>query len=254
MAVKRRPRLQSNGNILLAFLVVTDVSTGLTVQPSFIMWKIFELLGMPFFGPYKFHNVFLRVLSIWSCLHLMLATCERLIEIKFTARYPHFVTTRNIKLVVIAVWFYSISSVAFKALINTAIILNFLLSFALTLCVLFIAAAYIVLYRETRCHRKMIIAHQIPQEEVERFTKESKAHKTTVFVVGAVVLCFLPIALTILSFAFDLNLVLENSSASLWIRTFAMLNSLLNPLIYCWRQKEMRQFIFRSSPEVAPTD
>ena len=180
MAVKRRPRLQSNTNILLACLAATDVFTGLIVQPSFIMWKIFDLLGMPFFGLYKFHNAFLRVLSICSCLHLMMATCERLIAIKFTARYPYFVTTRNIKVVVIAVWVYSISSVAFKPLINTAITLNLLLSFALTSCVLFIAAAYIVLYRETLRHRKMIIAHQLPQEEVERFRRESKALKTTI--------------------------------------------------------------------------
>ncbi len=45
MAVKRRPRLQSNTNILLACLATTDLFTGLVVQPSFIVWKIYvELL------------------------------------------------------------------------------------------------------------------------------------------------------------------------------------------------------------------
>ena len=46
MAVKRRPRLQNNTNILLACLAATDVFTGLIVQPSFIVWKIYELLCM----------------------------------------------------------------------------------------------------------------------------------------------------------------------------------------------------------------
>ena len=45
MAVKRRPRLQTNSNILLACLAATDALTGLIVQPSFILWKIFQFLG-----------------------------------------------------------------------------------------------------------------------------------------------------------------------------------------------------------------
>ena len=46
MAVKRRPRLQTNANILLACLAVTDALTGLTSQPSFILWKTFRLHSM----------------------------------------------------------------------------------------------------------------------------------------------------------------------------------------------------------------
>ncbi|KAL9968199.1 hypothetical protein ACROYT_G026546 [Oculina patagonica] len=87
MAVKRRPRLQSNTNILLACLATTDVFTGLAVQPSFIVWKIYV---------------------------------ELLEEDQSSTAAP---------------------------------------------------------------------------EEVERFAKESKALKTTVFIVGAVVLCFAPVVL-----------------------------------------------------------
>ena len=43
MAVKRRPRLQTNANILLVCLAVTDALTGLTSQPSFILLKTFQL-------------------------------------------------------------------------------------------------------------------------------------------------------------------------------------------------------------------
>ena len=45
----------------------------------------------------------------------------------------------------------------------------------------------------------MIKTQQLPQEEVERFAKESKALKTTVFAVCAVVLCLLPAALEIVA-------------------------------------------------------
>ena len=42
LAVKRRPRLQSNTNILLACLAGTDLLCGLAVQPSFVTWKAFS--------------------------------------------------------------------------------------------------------------------------------------------------------------------------------------------------------------------
>ena len=96
-----------------------------------------------------------------------------------------------------------------------------------------------------RRHHKMIKTQQLPQDEVERFAKENKTLKTTVYVISAVVLCFLPMGVTLLSYTMKWPLFLPTP----WVRTFAMLNSLVNPLIYCWRQKEMRKFVFRMQPQ-----
>jgi len=98
----------------------------------------------------------------------------------------------------------------------------------------------------------MIKTQQLPQEEVQRFAKENKALKTTVLVVGAVMFCYLPMAVIFL-FVFVLKDNLNSHVTRPWVRTFVMLNSLANPLIYCWRQKKMRQFVFRlSTPAVTP--
>ena len=105
MAVKRRPRLQSNTNILLACLAVTDALTGLVIQPSFILWKTLQLLGSSYQSSAQLvSKSFYRALSVCSCLHLMLVTCERLIAIKFTRHYPYIVIKRNIKAAVISIW------------------------------------------------------------------------------------------------------------------------------------------------------
>ena len=124
------------------------------------------------------------------------------------------------------------------------------------LCVTFVSSSYVILYFETLWHRKMIKTQQLPQEEVERFLKESKSLKTTVLVVSAVIFCFLPAVcfplLQILGMGFPKN---STDMYVAWIRTTVMLDALLNPLIYCWRQKEMRKFVFRSSaPAVHPVD
>ena len=243
MAVIRRPRLQSFPNILLACLAATDVLTGLISQPSFILFGTFQLLGMSKSG--IFLQVSLRTLSLCSLLHLMLITCDRLIAIKFTLRYPRLVTTRNIKVAVITVWIVSVISGVSRPINNQSIIIisDLSVAFISISCILFIVFSYLILYREILRHKMKIKFEQIPQEELERFAKEHKALKTTAFVVGALLMCFLPGTFVL---AFIASGLLPSIPAfNPWFRTFLMLNSFLNPLIYCWRQEEMRKFAFR---------
>ncbi|CAH3168045.1 unnamed protein product, partial [Porites evermanni] len=82
MAVKRRPRLQRNSNILLACLAATDTATG---AGSRVL---------------DFHNSSLRALFVCSSLHLMLVTFERFTAIKFTMHYNAVVTKDKLKVVV----------------------------------------------------------------------------------------------------------------------------------------------------------
>ena len=113
----------------------------------------------------------------------------------------------------------------------------------MVICVIFIAISYVILYRETLRHKKRIKTEQVAQQEVETFLKENKALKTTVYVVGSLALCFIPLLFLFLSLLADC-LSLEDSvyfvSSS---RVLIMLNSLLNPLIYFWRDKEMRKLV-----------
>ena len=237
MAVKRRPRLQSYTNITLACLAVTDALTGLLVQPSFILYNISQFLGKPV--PYRdIHYPLMLALSLSSALHLMLVTSERLVAIKFTMYYPYLVTTRNIKKAVIACWVVALTITIVRRVRKIG---NSAIALVMISCIVFIMVSYVILYLETLRHQKKIKTQQLPQEEVERFAKESKALKTTVYVVGAVIICFLPIGVVFATHAAGVRI----SFSSPWIRTSVILNSLLNPLIYCWRQKEMRQFVFR---------
>ena len=253
MAVKRRPRLQSNSNILLSCLAATDAFTGLAAQPSFILWATMVLLERTSNARMAlvFYGCTFRISIVCSSLHLMLVTFERLIAIRFTIHYPYMITEKNIKVAVTTFWVFAFSFGVLGYITQITSLLFefnlFIAIFVLVSCVLFILSSYIILYRETLRHEKMIKTQQLPQEEVERFVKERKALKTTVYVVGAIVLCFLPtisfLAFNGLANAHGVHVALTVFAA--WSRTSGMLNSFLNPLIYCWRQKEMRNFVFR---------
>ena len=247
MAVKRRPRLQTNSNILLACLAATDALTGLILQPLFIVLKISQLLGAGNSeGILHVHRACLNTVGTCSLLHLMLVTFERLLAIKFTMRYSTVITGKNIKIAVTVFWIISLISGTLRLLKMQLTFVFIEFTLVLVSCIVFIPLAYMILYRETLRHQKMIKTQQLPQEEVEKFTKENKALKTTVYVVGAVIFCCLPAGVYIIIYlvGFIQGLLVIWDS---WIRTFIMLNSFLNPLIYCSRQKEMRKFVFRRS-------
>ena len=250
-AVKTTSRLRTNSNILLACLAVTDALTGLLGQPLFILWRIFltfglsnsETVGISFISS-------LLTTLVASYFHLMLVTFERLIAIKFTMKYSNIITEKNMKIAVIVVWIIASSyGVLRMGKVNTA---RYLTGPVAISCILFLTFAYLIMYRETARHKEKIKTQQLPQEDVERFLKENKALKTTLFVVGAVLVFLLPVGFFFIFIVTGLYDIFPINLPS--ILTCAMLNSLVNPLIYCWRQKEMRNVIFGMRTHIVHLD
>ncbi|XP_068756733.1 melanocortin receptor 5-like [Montipora capricornis] len=240
MSIKRKPRLQNNSNI--------DVLTGLTTQPSFILWQTLFLLRSDIVDVFfAINGLSIIVLSYSSALHLMMVVGEKLIAIKYPFWYPYIVTTRNIKMGVFFCWAYSSSfGIPLRLIDGRSALYYISVSRIFFACVVFVSCSYIILYLETRRHQKRIKAHRLPQ--VETFLKENKALKTTVLVVGAIGLCLLPSFFYLLLLAARfVQTRLDYMSAI--VRTFLMINSVLNPLIYCWRQEEIRNFVFRISSQ-----
>ncbi|XP_068696979.1 beta-2 adrenergic receptor-like [Montipora foliosa] len=246
IAIKKRRRLQNNGNIMLACLAVTDVLTGLTSQPSFILWKTASLLGSDNAKVfYPIHGLCIIVLYS-SALHLMMVVGEKMIAIKYPFWYPSVMTTRNLKMGVLFCWVYSSSfglSIHLTRVTGALYIIS--TSHIFFACVVFVSTSNVILYFETRRHHKMIKAQQLTQEQEETFLKENKAFKTTVIVVGAVGICLVPGILYTVMLAIGFSQEILGSMDGM-ARTFVMINSLLNPLIYCWRQEEIRKFALRT--------
>ncbi|XP_067038940.1 lysophosphatidic acid receptor 3-like [Acropora muricata] len=246
LAVKKTPRLQSKANILLACLAATDAFIGLTAQPSSILVELYRVINVK--------SLVIKILELFhggallagitnSLLHLMLVTFERLVAIKFTTHHPFLITEKYIKVSVAIFWIIALCTWALRYIIPYVVL--FTVGSLVAICIIFIAISYVILYRETLRHRKRIKTEQIlvAQQEVETFLKENKALKTTVYVVGSLVLCFT------LSLIFLLSVILKGLSLEesvyfvSFCRVLIMLDSLLNPLIYFWRDKEMSKIV-----------
>lgn len=253
-AVKRRPRLQNNANILLACMAGVDALTGLVVQPLLIAEAAVNLRETEDQTRCLLLSLAvgaLHVLCFSSIFHLALVTFERFIAIKYTLHYVCIVTVEKIRVAVVSIWVLTVLLELLRFgvtwnLKEATIYFSVMTVLVMAGLVFFIVSCHIWLFRETSRQRKKIKAEQIPQEEKRKFSTENKALKTTACVVVAVLLCYLPLMLfmfIIIQFRVLLNLI---PILRPWVPTLTALNSLLNPFIYCWRQKEVRKFIFRN--------
>ena len=127
---------------------------------------------------------------------------------------------------------FTITSMRFYLTINNALLGVF---------AALIIFCQVVVYKETRRHERHIATNQISAEAREKFRKEKKALKLTTCVIFFLVLSYLPIfivRLLLLTSAIT-SVNLANISLN-FVTCIAILNSLINPIIYCVRLRQFR--------------
>ena len=241
-AIKTKPRLQTMHNILLACLAVTDLVIGVAAQPAFITEEIIVMVAGSSSFACKLDNILqlsIICLCLLSLLHLALLSIERFVAMKYSLRYEEIVTKFRLIVAVGCCWVF-ITLFFFLRIFKLRAFPPFIILF-LSFPVIIFCHTYV--YFICRRHEIQIQSEQVSQEATAKFLKEKKACKTTSIIIGGVLMCYLPgVLIGILPGLFSGYLIkrLEVSSRPLLV-SFQILNSLCNPIIYCWRNKEIRE-------------
>ena len=234
-AIKTRRPLQSNYNILLACLAATDMVVGLVSQPLFIAQEIY-LSGASladYCDFYKTAVFFYMFPSVESLLMLALLSIERYIAMKYSLRYSSLVTTPRLTIVVFCSWIISVIPVIFHPIPATRSFAKWFIYVTVVPAILIIVYCHTTVYFVSRRHMKRIKTEQLPSEGKTKFLEERKAFKTTSIIIALVFLSYVP-ALT--------YSILKDILRDI-VLSCAFLNSLLNPFVYCWRKKDLREVI-----------
>ena len=242
LAVKTRRRLQSNHNILLACLAGTDLLVGTVTQPTLTAAEVYVVAGGSV-ATYcniekNFTSLMINFTVLASLFHLVSLSVERYIAMKYALRYNNIVTKQRLAVAVVLSWFLAGVSTFFK-LLNLTLLPNYVRNVLTVLSISLIVYNHFSVYLVTRRHEKQIKTEQISEEATAKFLKEKKAWKTTSIIIGFVFLSYLP--------AIQCTLVWEDLDYQTryilrpFLRFLLMLNSLCNPIIYCWRSKKIRK-------------
>ena len=235
---------------LLLSLAVSDLGIGLLVQPLYIALLLAENnqnCAMPtvsFIIIWFFANAsFLGILAI---------SVDRFLAIHLHLRYQELVTHKRVVAVVIFIWVFS----AFLSLIDfwmaSAQSVNFeiFVTIFFGLCFICSTVVYCRIYFAVRRHRNEIRAIQVQavaqNGELGNIARQRKSSLGTFYVYLVFLVCHLPeycifVASNVIS---KPSTILKGLVPCAW--TLVFLNSSLNPLVYCWKMRQIRQTILDS--------
>lgn len=256
-AVLRKADLRNVANTSILCLAFTDLMVGFFVEPSYIIYQTSKQTSEPDNFPCKQLLVysFLGVICIcMSFLTLILISLERYLAVFYPYRYIEKISPKRVVAVCGSVWAISITvllAIRFSFGINsseetTVISLVIFTNFLVT------SFVYIKIFRLVkRCNAQVNVempnnnlssqnAHPQPQMHLNQ--REAKASKTVAFVAGTLFLCFVPtFCVTIVDQTGLARKDLLYHLAYPIAETAVLLNSCLNPGIYVWRSRGIRQ-------------
>ena len=245
IAIMKRRELQKLSNILLSSLAVTDLLVGAICIPlsaidGFLLR--YQIVAAQHICTLDVATACLSLtLTFCSLFHLALVAWERYVAIRKWRYHRDLLTKSRLKKLAAIAWISGPVFVLSPFLISLAvsgrtIVVVFLVStcFILALIVYF----YAMLYLEIR-KRKF---NQILQVSVVVLLKtEYRVATTTALVTAALFLSFVPaVSLPLLGTFFP---VLRKMSLWRVVETLVLSNSLVNPLIYCYRDCRFKKVV-----------
>ena len=224
--------LHSAAYILLASLAVSDLTVGLVSHPLFIVKSLFDT-----FTVHLLLNILGPFLSLASIITVTAIGVDRLLALQLNLRYEAEVTPFRVTLVVIFIWV--LSGIFASVVLWMPNLFDIISSDVIISLLVENFVVYMKIYLIVRRHQKQIQQQQ-QQATNTHITSVKRFKKTalnTFLVYILLVCCYIPQSLVVMAAVTGVGITSETYSITI---TFICLNSSLNPLLYCWRDREIR--------------
>ena len=248
LAIKNTRDLHSPSYVLLGCLAFSDLLVGLLCQPLFVGVKIAEFERS--FTVYCWLRV-LQARSAWttagvSLLIVVAVSVDRLIALHLHLRYSAFVTVPRVLQATLVIWILSlILSVVLRFWMMTPewffipLVIFVVVSLVLTVSTMKI-------FQMVRRHQRQIkrqteaVIHL--QSNTVNFLKCRKSAVTVLYIYGLFVIFYVPFIGTLITdmlhrYTIKIQIAYDFSGTVIFV------NSFINPVVYCWRIREIKKAV-----------
>lgn len=238
--------LRPPSKMLFLCLALTDLCVGLVAQPCFVIYVTSMIEER--FDICRIAEILMQISSFALCgislCTITLISMDRSLALLFGIRYRQIVTLKRVRSTVIIFWILLLSVSLLYLLKEDAVMITFCV-FAL-FCLAVSTFSFLKIYFTLR-HRQSQVVSQSEREHRQMSTRANvfKYKRTvalSVWIYLILTLCYLPFVVV------QIVRALYGDSISIVIAegvTTSMMyhNSTINPLIYCWSMREVRQTV-----------
>ena len=238
---------------LLLSLAVSDLGVGLLVQPFYfgILVKWLQRNNSTDATCTTFY-FFLGLFSGASFVAVVALSVDRFMAIHLHLRYQELVTHKRVVVVVVSIWISS-SLLSLIILLVPITIAYLVLAITGILCLLTSGLLFFKIYLAVRRHRNQIHALQAHTcSQIANVARLRKSAIGTFYIYLVFLKCYLPnfcsLAVTATSeFSTGVKVFV------IWSISLMLLNSSLNPVVYCWKMRHIRHAILDTLRNVFPS-
>ncbi|XP_020614230.1 adenosine receptor A3-like [Orbicella faveolata] len=245
-ALRGESSLHPPTKLLFRSLATTDLCVGLVTEPLDVSAWMSMMNKRWNVCRYSSDATFIAgsVLCGVSLLSVTAVSVDRLLALSLGLRYRQVVALKRTYLVVITFWVVSIFYAT--SWFWNRLIFTWLKTIVILLCLTASIVSYTKIFFCLR-HQQTQIQGHVPQEQQRNaiplnILRYKKAVSSAIWVQLTLVACYLPYG--IVSILYSKSQISSSSFvASQYAATLIYLNSSLNPILYCWKIREVRQAV-----------
>ena len=246
VALNKESSLHPPSKLLYRSLATTDLLVGLVTQPLAATHWMSLVHEHWSFCQYARGAAFISgfVLCSVSLLTLTAISVDRLLALLLGIRYRQIVTLKRTGIITASFWILSVATGLFSILHYQIAISCYIIG--IPLCSVISIASYTKIFGTLRHHQTHVQDHvqqQPSQPNAMNMARYRKAVNSALWVQLALAVCYVPkcIILIVISYGktHSSHVFVINAIANI----LTYFNSTLNPFLYCWKVREVRQAV-----------
>ena len=243
LAMRRVTSIRLPSKLLFCSLLLTDLGAGSVVVPQHAAWLFHEAINPDIVVLCPLYQAFAVTSSLFcgaSLITLAAISLDRYAALFFYLKYQQIVTTRRVCALLAFIWalaiFFALTSVTNSELWYASVVPGIVVPIVVT------SVACVKIYRRLRAQH---IQPQAPNETQQQagatlnMERNRRTASAMIMIYVFILICYLPfLCVVVLRTAIERTPLLACLIG--YSNSLVLLNSLLNPFVYCLRLPEIR--------------